>query len=87
MALHFAIEREASIAAEMAIAAATGQMYRATPTQTVSNGSTEVPSVLLEPNVVTRDNVASTIIADRFYSTEQICTVEYRQACRQAGIS
>jgi D-xylose transport system substrate-binding protein len=87
MTVYKAFQPEARIAAEMAIAAATGNEYRGQPTQKVSNGSVDVPSVLLEPVVVTRENVASTIIADGLHPIEQICTAEYRQACRQAGIS
>ncbi len=87
MTVYKAIRPEATIAAEMAIAAATGDEYRGKPTQTVSNGSVDVPSVLLEPIAVTRENVASVIIADGFYTAEEVCTPEYRQACRRAGIS
>lgn len=87
MTVYKAIKPEAAIAAEMAIAAATGEAYRGKPTQTVSNGSVDVPSVLLEPVAVTRENVVSTIIADGFYPTEQVCITEYRQACQRAGIS
>jgi D-xylose transport system substrate-binding protein len=87
MTVYKAFKPQARIAAEMAIAAATGVEYRGAPTQTVSNGSVDVPSVLLEPVVVTRENVAGTIIAEGFYTTEQVCATEYRQACRRAGIS
>ncbi|MGH3899903.1 MAG: sugar ABC transporter substrate-binding protein [Pseudonocardiaceae bacterium] len=87
MTVYKAIKPEATIAAEMAIAAATGADYRGRPTQLVSNGSVDVPSVLLEPVPVTRENVASTIIADGFHPAEQVCTTEYRQACQRAGIS
>lgn len=81
------LKPEATIAAEMAIAAATGHAYRGQPTQKVSNSSVEVPSVLLEPIAVTRDNVASVIIAGGVYTATQICTPSYRQACQRAGIS
>jgi D-xylose transport system substrate-binding protein len=87
MTVYKSIKREARIAAQMAIAAATGEKCRDKPTRTVSNGSVEVPSVLLEPVAVTRKNVASVIIADGFYTAAEICTTEYRQACRQAGIA
>ncbi|MGH3826094.1 MAG: sugar ABC transporter substrate-binding protein [Pseudonocardiaceae bacterium] len=87
MTVYKSIKREAAIAARMAILAATGNKCLAKPTQLVSNGSVEVPSVLLKPVAVTRKNVASVIIADGFYSVAEICTTEYRQACRQAGIS
>ncbi len=87
MTVYKAIKPEATIAAQMAIAAATGEKYRAKPTQKVSDGAVAVPSVLLEPVTVTRDNVARVIIAGGFYTAAEVCTTEYRQACRQAGIS
>ncbi|MGH3693062.1 MAG: sugar ABC transporter substrate-binding protein [Pseudonocardiaceae bacterium] len=87
MTVYKSLKREADIAAKMAIAAATGAQYRDTPTQMVSNGSVEVPSVLLEPYTVTKNNVASVIIANGIYTADEICTAEYRQACRQAGIT
>jgi D-xylose transport system substrate-binding protein len=87
MTVYKSLKREADVAAKMAIAAATGEKYQDAPTQMVSNGSIEVPSVLLEPFTVTKSNVASVIIANGMYTADEICTVEYRQACRQAGIT
>jgi D-xylose transport system substrate-binding protein len=87
MTVYKSIKSEAIIAAEMAIAAATGAEYRGTSTQPVSNGSVTVPSVLLEPVAVMRKNVASVIIADGFYTASEVCSTDYRQACRRAGIS
>lgn len=87
MTVYKDLKNEADVAAKMAIAAATGEEYRDTPTQLVSNGSVEVPSVLLEPYTVTKDNVASVIIANGMYKADEICTAEYLQACRQAGVT
>lgn len=87
MTVYKSLKRETDVAAKMAIAAATGAKYHDMQTQMVSNGSVEVPSVLLEPFTVTKDNVASVIIANGMYTADQICTAEYRQACRQAGIT
>ncbi len=87
MTVYKDIKPEATIAAEMAISAATGKEYRGIPTQRISNGSVDVPGVLLEPIAVTRENVARVIIADGVYPVEKVCTTEYRQACRRAGIS
>lgn len=87
MTVYKNLKTEADVAARMAIAAATGEEYRYTPTQMMSNGSVEVPSVLLEPFTVTKDNVASVIIANGMYTADEICTAEYLQACRQAGVT
>lgn len=86
MTVYKAIKPEADIAAEMAIALATGKKYEG-ETTAKNNGDVDVPSVLLEPIAVTKDNVADTIIADKFYSPEDICTGAYAKDCKTAGIS
>ncbi|XXT21275.1 hypothetical protein WME94_06895 [Sorangium sp. So ce429] len=42
-------------------------------TQTVNNGKTDVPSVLIEPVAVDEDNLASTVIADGLHKVEDVC--------------
>lgn len=87
MTVYKAIKPEAEIAAEMAIAAATGQQYTGQETVTKNNGSKDVTSVLLAPIAVTKDNVKDTVIKDGFYTPAQVCTEAYAQACAAAGIS
>ncbi|MGH3728301.1 MAG: sugar ABC transporter substrate-binding protein [Micromonosporaceae bacterium] len=86
MTVYKAIKPEADIAAEMAIAVATGKKYDG-KTTTKNNGDTDVPSVLLDPVSVTKDNIKDTIIADKFYTVDQICTAEYAKACKAAELS
>jgi D-xylose transport system substrate-binding protein len=45
-----------------------------------------VKSFIFEPLVVTTDNVNDTVVADKLYSVEDICTDEYADACAAAGI-
>lgn len=87
MTVYKAIKPEADIAAQMAIDAATGEKYDATPTTNVNNGTKDVPSVLLNPVAVTKATVKDTVIKDGFYTVSQICTPAYAQACAAAGIS
>ena len=87
MTVYKAIKPEAEIAAEMAIAAATGQPYSGRPTVTINNGTTDVVSVLLEPIAVTKENVMDTVIRDGFYTVDQVCTAEYAEACADLGIT
>lgn len=87
MTVYKAIEPEATIAAEMAIAAATGAEYDGEQTEMVNNGSTDVPAVLLEPLPVTREQIADTIVADGFYDADQLCTGNFARACQELGIS
>ena len=47
----------------------------------------KVPSVLLEPVAVTKDNVKTTVVADGFVTASELCTGAYADACKEAGIS
>jgi D-xylose transport system substrate-binding protein len=77
----------AESAAELAVAIANGEDA---PEGLVNgeedNGTEQVPTVFLETVAVTKDNVQDTIIADDFWSVDEICTKQYAQACKDAGI-
>lgn len=80
MTVYKAIVPEAQDAAKAALALARGE----TP-----ESSTElegVPSTLLDPVAVTADNIADTVVADEFYTVEEICTAEYADACAELGL-
>jgi ABC-type xylose transport system substrate-binding protein len=57
----------------------------ATSSKTSLSGDV-VPSDLLKPVLITKANVESTIIADKFYTVAQICTPQFAAACTAAGI-
>jgi D-xylose transport system substrate-binding protein len=84
MTVYKKIRPEAETAAEMAVALANGDTPKTDTT--VNNGSKDVPSVLLEPLAVTRDNLKDTIFADKFYSPADICTGEFAKPCQDLGI-
>jgi D-xylose transport system substrate-binding protein len=88
MTVYKAIKPEAEDAAVLAFDLATNVAIPASATQgaTTNNGTKDVPSILLTPVSVTKDNVKSTVVADGFWTREQICTGEYAAACSQAGI-
>ncbi len=87
MTVYKAIKPEAERAAEMAYFLLMGKKIpEEWITAMVDNGKKEIPSVLLEPIAVTRENVKTTVIADGFWQVEQVCTAEYEQACREVGI-
>ncbi len=44
-----------------------------------------MPSAILEPIAVTKDNVKSTVVADGFVSASELCTGPYAAACKEAG--
>lgn len=87
MTVYKAIKPEADIAGTMAIDAATGKKYGDPRVTQVTSGSNTVPSVLLNPVAVTKKNIKSTVIADGFYTAKQICTKQFKSACKKLGIS
>ena len=82
-----AIKPEAEAAAELAVALARGQPPEAGKVNgKVNNGKKDVPSILLSPVAVTRENVKSTVVADGFWTAAQLCTGAYQRACESAQL-
>jgi D-xylose transport system substrate-binding protein len=82
------IEPQAKISAEFAVALAEGEEGPTDKvTEEIDNGAGKVPSVLLTPIAVTKDNVKSTVVADGFVTASELCTSAYQTACKEAGIS
>ena len=86
LTIYKAIKPEAEMAAQMAYDLLQGKPPSGTAT-TVKNETKDVPSVLLTPVEVTKDNVKDTVIKDGFWTVDQICTGEYAKACASAGLS
>ncbi|MET0926474.1 MAG: substrate-binding domain-containing protein, partial [Solirubrobacterales bacterium] len=53
---------------------------------TENNGTADVPSAITDTIPVFVDNVQDTIIKDDYWTVDEICTQEYAQACKEAGI-
>lgn len=88
MTVYKAVKPEAQAAAKIACALANGEeVDQSLINQQVDNKAGEVPSVILTPVAVTKDNVNATVVADGFWTAEQICTAAYTAACAEAGIS
>jgi D-xylose transport system substrate-binding protein len=87
MTVYKAIKPEAEAAAQLAVALVQGkQPPSGLVNDEVDNGVKQVPSVLLTPVAVTKDNIQDTIVKDGFWTPQQICTGKFAQACTQAGI-
>lgn len=73
MTVYKAISQEASTAAIAAVALAKKEPLPSSLTITqVDNGAGQVPSVLLTPVAVTKDNIKDTVVADKFWTLVQI---------------
>lgn len=81
MTIYKPIKVEAEGAAELAVQLVNGEEI--TDTEDFQG----VASYIYDPVVVTADNVADTVVADGFYSVEDICTAEYADACAEIGLS
>jgi D-xylose transport system substrate-binding protein len=80
MTVYKAIKPEAEKAAALAVALVNGEK------PSVPDKVEGIPSVLLKPVAVTKDNIKDTVIADKFYTVDQICTADFAQACKAAGL-
>ena len=87
MTVYKAIKPEAEAAAELAFDLLGKTTVPASMINgTTNNGKIDVPSILLAPVAVTKDNIKSTIVADGFWTAAQICTADFAAACTAAGI-
>jgi D-xylose transport system substrate-binding protein len=75
------VRPQARKAAEVAVALANGEEV----TSTVQIDG--IPATLLLPVAVTRANIADTVVADGFWTVDQICTEDYARACAEAGLT
>jgi D-xylose transport system substrate-binding protein len=88
MTIYKAIPPQAEIAAEFAIALGSGEeLPQDKVTEEVNNGKADVPSAILEPVAVTKDNIKDTVIKDGFVEASELCTGPYAADCKEAGIS
>jgi D-xylose transport system substrate-binding protein len=95
MTVYKATKPESEAAAKIAVALANGDPVPPDlVTGTTNNEATDVPSVLLTPLAVTKDNVADAtsggqplIGPDGYWTVEDICTPEFKSACDAAGLS
>jgi D-xylose transport system substrate-binding protein len=87
MTVYKAIKPEAEAAAELAYALLQGnQPPGGLVNGEIDNGMKSVPSVLLEPVAVTKENINDTIVKDEFWPVNEICSGKYAAACKEAGI-
>ena len=88
MTIYKPIPIEAETAAEIAVKLANGEDVSGASDTGVDQTEYEgVPSYIFDPIAVTADNVNDTVVADEFYSVDDICTDEYADACAEAGLS
>ncbi|HKH16674.1 MAG TPA: substrate-binding domain-containing protein [Solirubrobacteraceae bacterium] len=78
-------KEEADAAADLAIALAKGEEPTAETTP-VNNKTRDVPSVLLEPIAITKDNIKDYIGEVDFPKVEEICAGKVAAKCKEIGL-
>ena len=86
MTIYKSAKAEAGALADTAIALAQGETPETNGTTRDDTGDRDVPSVLLDPVSITKDNV-SEVIDDGGQSADDVCAGEYAKLCTDAGIS
>ena len=80
MTIYKPINKLAAKAAEVAMLLARKQPIP-DKTQGLANGKKDVPSILLEPIAVDKDNLLSTVVADDFHKLDEICRDLPKEQC------
>jgi len=73
------------IAAEWAVNLAQGKPVSGAD-DTENNGSIDVPTHVIDVVPVTADKVKDTVVADGYWTVEEICTPKYASACKKNGL-
>jgi D-xylose transport system substrate-binding protein len=85
MTVYKPIADEASALAQLAIALINGEEGETNGEAEDVEGGRSVPSVLLDPVSIFRDNVKE-VVDDGFVTAEDLCTGEFAAACTELGI-
>ena len=86
MTIYKSAKLEAGALADAAIALVNGEDAETNGTTEDAEGGRDVPSILLDPVSITKDNVKD-VIDDGGQSAADVCTPEYADFCAEAGIS
>ena len=85
MTVYKSATQEAGALADVAIALANGEDAETTGTTVDSSDDSEVPSILLTPQAITKDNVGD-VIDDGGQKAEDVCAGDFAKLCEEAGI-
>ena len=86
MTVYKSAKLEAGALADAAIALVKGEEAETTGTTEDSESGRKVPSILLDPQMITTDTVKD-VIADGGQSKEDVCAGKVADLCTKAGIS
>ncbi|RJO79359.1 sugar ABC transporter substrate-binding protein [Nocardia panacis] len=81
-----AIKKEAEAATQLAIGLVKGQQGQTNGTVNDPVSKADVPSVLLEPKAIYKDNVKE-VVADGFVAKAELCAGEFAKLCADNGVN
>jgi ABC-type xylose transport system substrate-binding protein len=84
--IYKAIKKEADAAASLSKALITGEKGETNGTVKDTEGNRDVPSVLLTPQPIYKDNM-KIVIDDDFITAEDLCTKDVADECQKAGLT
>lgn len=85
--VYMPIEDMAARAAEIAYQLAnTGELPEGMADETIDNGAKEVPSIANPVISVEKEDIEDVLIEGGFWTVDEICTPEYEEACKEAGL-
>ena len=85
MTVYNSAKEEAGALADAAIALANGQQPKTNSTSRDDKGNRDVPSVLLTPKSITKDNV-NVVFNDGGQSKDDVCAGQFAAMCTAAGL-
>ncbi len=85
MTVYKSATEEAGALADAAIALATGKQPKTNSTSRDDQGNRDVPSVLLTPKSITKDNV-DVVFTDGGQSKDEVCAGQFAAMCAAAGL-
>jgi D-xylose transport system substrate-binding protein len=85
MTVYKAVKKEADAASALAIGLAKGEKPTAPDTLKDPESGRDVPSVLLEPVSIFKENVKD-VVADNFVTKEELCTGAFAAKCTEVGV-
>ncbi|MER6997040.1 substrate-binding domain-containing protein [Streptomyces sp. NPDC000410] len=78
---------EAELTAEVAVKLLKGEKIDSLATKKIDSPSTKgIPAALIDAQVITKKDIANTVVKDQLYKVSEICTPEFAKACAEAGI-
>jgi D-xylose transport system substrate-binding protein len=85
MTVYKSVRDEANALADLAVSLINGEKGKTTGTVQDTEGGRDVPSVLLTPVSIFRDNVKD-VVDDQFVTADELCTGDFATACQELGI-